>query len=332
MKARIADQTRKAAIDEIPSEKNFVVEAPPEVEWFDESYFPEGKTYNDFDDSEFPGLISKVSGAEGLISDLVQHPVLIEPPQDRLIPEAKPLYMTRKEQKKLRRQRRIAIMKESQAKQRLDLEPTPAPKVKRSNLMRILGDEAIQDPTAVEARVNREIAERHQKHLDENEERKLSKEQRHEKTQVNQEKDAAKGLHMVVFKINNLTDGKHRFKIAKNAEQLALTGICLLHRKVNLVIAEGGEWSISKYKKLMLNRIEWTAGVPTTNNQEAEPDWMKENTDLSTNSCQLIFHGEVKTRAFRRWTSKICETDREVVELLSRNKMESFWAQAINNP
>jgi U4/U6 small nuclear ribonucleoprotein PRP3 len=151
------------------------------------------------------------------------------------------------------------------------------------------------------------------------------------KLQANQEKDAAKGLHMAVFKINSLTDGKHRFKIAKNAEQLALTGICLLHRKVNLVIVEGGEYSINKYKKLMLNRIEWTSGVPTTNSQETDPDWLKSNPDLSNNRCELIFEGEVKERAFRKWSSKICETDREAVEHLSRSKLESFWVQAISN-
>ncbi|KAK2069385.1 hypothetical protein P8C59_003971 [Phyllachora maydis] len=164
MKARIAEQTRKAGIDEIPSEKNFVVEAPPDVEWFDESYFPEGRNYSHFSDSEFTQLIERVCGSDGLISDLIQHPIPIEPPQDKLIPDAKPLYMTRQEQKKLRRQRRMAAMKESQAKQRLGLEPTPKPKVKLSSLMRVLGNEAIQDPTAVEARVHKEIAERHQQH------------------------------------------------------------------------------------------------------------------------------------------------------------------------
>lgn len=199
--------------------------------------------------------------------------------------------------------------------------------------MRVLGNEAIQDPTAVEARVHKEIAERHQQHVGENEARKLTKEQRHEKLQMNQEKDAAKGLHMLVFKINSLTDGRHRYKIAKNAEQLGLTGICLLHRKANLVIVEGGSWATNKYKKLMLNRIEWTAGLTTTNQDTSDqPDWLKENTDPSSNKCVLLFEGEIKWRAFRKWSSKICETDREAVELLSRSKLESFWTQAVSHP
>jgi U4/U6 small nuclear ribonucleoprotein PRP3 len=57
--------------------------------------------------------------------------------------------------------------------------------------MRVLGEEAVKDPTAVEARVNREIADRHEKHLEINEERRLTKEQRNEKLARNQEKDVA---------------------------------------------------------------------------------------------------------------------------------------------
>ncbi len=141
-------------------------------------------------------------------------------------------------------------MKEHQAKQRLGLEPAPAPKVKKSNLMRVLGEEAVKDPTAVEARVNREIEERYQNHLAANEERKLTKEQRGEKLAVNQEKDAAKGIYILVFKIGSLANGQHRYKISINAEQLALTGVCVVHPKFNLLVVEGGEYSINKYKKV----------------------------------------------------------------------------------
>ena len=82
------------------------------------------------------------------------------------------MYLTSTEQAKLRRQRRMADLKEEQAKIRLGLVPAPPPKVKKGNLMRVLGEEAVKDPTAVEARVNREIADRHAKHLQANEERK----------------------------------------------------------------------------------------------------------------------------------------------------------------
>jgi U4/U6 small nuclear ribonucleoprotein PRP3 len=201
----------------------------------------------------------------------------------------------------------------------------------------VLGEEAVKDPTAVEARVNREIADRHEKHEQMNEDRKLTKEQRHEKLAANQEKDAAKGIHVLVFKIDNLANGSHRFKIAKNAEQYALSGICIMHPRFNLVIVEGGEHSIRQYKKLMLNRIDWTENSPTRmkeGKQETLAQWLKAEDekgdlkDMSLNKCVLVFEGEEKARMFRKWGSKVVETDSAAKEALTRSKMENMWTLA----
>jgi U4/U6 small nuclear ribonucleoprotein PRP3 len=333
MKKRIAESSRKIGIDEdLDTEKNYLVEAPPDIEWWDEGLV-EGKNYNFIDD---PKRV-KIDSPDSIITIYIQHPVLLEPPQEKIMPAPKPMFLTAKEQAKLRRQRRMADLKEQQAKIRLGLEPAPPPKVKKGNLMRVLGEEAVKDPTAVEARVNREIAERHQKHLDMNEDRKLTKEERLEKLAANQEKDAAKGIHVLVFKIDNLANGSHRFKIAKNAEQYTLTGICIMHPRFNLVIVEGGEHSIRQYKKLMLNRIDWTENSPTRvkeGKQEALAQWLKaedekgELKDMTLNKCLLVFEGEEKARAFRKWGSKVCETDSAAKEALSRAKMENFWTLA----
>ena len=116
----------------------------------------------------------------------------------------------------------MAALKEQQAKERLGLVPTPAPKVKLGNMMRVLGEEAVKDPTAVEARVNREIAERKFGHETMNEERKLTKEEKHEKLEQKKGQDAAKGIHVAVFKVDSLANGRHKFKVNKNAEQMDL--------------------------------------------------------------------------------------------------------------
>ncbi|KAI1461032.1 PRP3-domain-containing protein [Annulohypoxylon moriforme] len=330
LKKKIAAGTRKVGIDEDKDvEKNFIVDAPPEIEWWDEGLV-DGKNY---DDIENPKAL-KIESDDTIVTRYIQHPVAIEPPQDKNVPPPKPMYLTSTEQAKLRRQRRMADLKEEQAKIRLGLVPAPPPKVKKGNLMRVLGEEAVKDPTAVEARVNREIADRHAKHVEANEERKLTKEQKHEKLATNQEKDAAKGLHMLVFKINSLANGQHRYKININADQLALTGLVIMHPKQNLVIVEGGEWSIKHYKKLMLNRINWTENLASREKDaqnEALKQWLKaENEDgdlkdLAENQCKLIFEGEIKSRAFRKWGSKVCETDTEARDVLSKSKMENFW-------
>ncbi|MCJ1413251.1 hypothetical protein MMC19_007355 [Ptychographa xylographoides] len=334
MKRRIAESSRKAGIDEdLDTEKAFIVPVPPEIEWWDEGLV-NGKDYSGIDSPT--GL--KLDTPDSIITLYIQHPVALEPPQEKNMPPPKPMFLTPTEQAKLRRQRRMADLKEQQAKVRLGLEPAPPPKVKKSNLMRVLGEEAVLDPTAVEARVSREIAERAQKHEEMNEERKLTKEQRNEKLAEKQAGDAARGIYASVYKIDSLANGRHRFQISKNAEQQALTGICILHPKFNLVIVEGGQHSISFFKKLMLNRIDWTQSIAPASvregNKEAQVSWLQaqnekgELKDLGLNKCVLVWEGEEKARAFRKWGSRVCENDAAAREALSRAKMENFWTLA----
>ncbi|MCJ1473649.1 hypothetical protein MMC13_002300 [Lambiella insularis] len=334
MKRRIAESSRKAGIDEdLDVEKAFLVPAPPDIEWWDEGLVTR-KDYDAIDTAH--GL--KIDTSDSIITLYIQHPVALEPPQEKNMPPPKPMFLTHNEQAKLRRQRRMADLKEQQAKVRLGLEPAPPPKVKKGNLMRVLGEEAVRDPTAVEARVNREIAERAQKHEEMNEERKLTKEQKNEKLAEKQAGDAAKGIYTSVYRIESLANGRHRFKISKNAEQMALTGICILHPKFNLVIVEGGQHSINFFKKLMLNRIDWTENsAPNSVREgykEAMTQWLQAEDekgdlkDLTLNKCTLIWEGEEKVRAFRKWGSRVCETDLAAKEALSRSKMETFWTLA----
>ena len=332
MKKSIAERARQAGIDEdLDTEKAFLVPVPPAIEWWDEGLV-NGDSYDAISDP----MNLKIDSEDSVITIYIQHPVLLEPPQEKIRPAPKPMYMTEKEQKKARRQRRMADLKEQQAKIRLGLEPAPPPKVKKNNLMRVLGEEAVKDPTAVEARVNREIAERKQTHEEMNEERKLTKEQRHEKLAEQQEGDAAKGIFVTVYRIENLANGRHRFKISKNAEQDALAGVCIMHPKFNLVVVEGGKHSIQQYKKLMLNRINWTENdgpnAVREGNKEALAKWLEaedengELKDLSLNTCQLVFEGEEKQRAFKKWLgARVCQTDAEAKAVLTRAKMDSFW-------
>lgn len=333
MKKRIAERARQAGIDEdLDVDKAFLVPKPPEIEWWDEGLI-NGPSYDAMDD---PSNI-KIDTPDSIITIYIQHPVLIEPPQEKIAPAAKPMFLTEKEQKKLRRQRRMAERKEQQAKIRLGLEPPPPPKVKKSNLMRVLGEQAIQDPTAVEARVNREIAERKAQHEETNAERKLSKEQRHEKLTRQQAQDAAQGIHVRVYRIDSLANGKHRYQISVNADQNKLTGVCIMHPRFNLVIVEGGHHSIRAYDKLMRNRIRWheiegPSKSAQEGNREVLAKWLEAEDeqgnlkDLSDNQCVLIFEGEEKDRRFRKWIgARVCETDAQAKDVLSRARMESFW-------
>jgi U4/U6 small nuclear ribonucleoprotein PRP3 len=333
LKKRIAEMTRQTDED-MGAERAFEVPEPPALEWWDEGLV-NGDNYAAIDD---PKNI-KVGTEDSLVTLYIQHPVLLAAPQEKLVPAQKPMYLTSKEQAKIRRQRRMADLKEQQAKIRLGLEPAPPPKVKKSNLMRVLGEEAVKDPTAVEARVNREIIERRDTHEHANQERKLTQEERREKLAIQQEKDAEKGIYVSVYRIDNLANGRHRFKIGKNAEQMALTGVCVMHPRLNLVIVEGGSHSVNAYNKLMLNRIDWTENSGPApqreGNREAAASWLNpedekgELRDLGSNTCTLLWEGQQKTRAFRKWLgARICDTDASAMKTLSRAKMENFWTLA----
>ena len=338
MRKRIAASSKKALIEDDVAEKNFQIEAPPEIEWWDEGLVAHvDKGYTGIDTPS--GL--KLDTDDSIITRLIQHPALILPPGDRLMPPPKPMYLTTKEQKKIRRQRRMADLKETQAKIRLGLMEPPPDKVKLGNLMRVLGEEAVKDPTAVEARVNRQITERRQQHFQTNEDRKLTNEQKHEKLEQKKKKDAAKGIYLTVYKVDSLANGRHRFKVGKNLEQLGGTGLCIYSPKFCLVLTEFGEHGAKAYKKLMLNRIDWTENSPAPvreGNKAAQAAFLEAEEqdgtvkDLSRNKCQLLFEGQEKDRIFRGWKTRVCETDKEAMDTLERTKMGSFLTMAKSLP
>ncbi|KAK6503638.1 hypothetical protein TWF481_008644 [Arthrobotrys musiformis] len=324
LKARIAAAARRAGIEEdIDTDKMFLRDKPPDVEWWDQGLCSNG-TYDDVNSNSL-----KIDSQDSIITVYVQHPILLDPPMEKHIPPAKALPLTKKEQKKTRLQTRMAKLKESQAKVRLGLEPPEPPKVTLKNMMRVMGDEAVKDPTAVEAKVNKQVAERLEKHLTANAERKLTKEQKLDKLHNNQEQDLAKGVHCLVFRVERLTNPSHQFKIWKNAEQLALTGICINNPKFNLVVVEGGEWAINKYKKLMLQRIKWDEnGVGGGVDAEGDSIVSEATPTTESNTCTLVWEGDLKLKAFKRFTTNKCESESEARRLLERNKVENYWTLA----
>ncbi|KAJ5901841.1 U4/U6 small nuclear ribonucleoprotein [Penicillium taxi] len=340
MKQRIEAEAREAELQR-SMEPDLLISEPPDFEWWDELLIS-GDDYSGIDD---PRTL-KIDGADSIITPYVQHPVLVDSPKLKLAPVVKPLYLTKKEQAKLRRQQRLKLLKEEQVKMTLGLVPKPGPKIKLNNLMSVLGNKAVADPTAMEAEVLQGIKDRRDKHEATNAERSLTKEQRQTKLAAQQEKDAKLGLFMNVYRIDTLASGKHRFLISKNAQQNVLTGICLLNPKCNLVIVEGGAHSMRNFQKLMLNRVKWkiNEGVKAgfANDQKEgreDPPWLNpldesgSPKDFSHNTCTLLFEGPIKARQYRLWlSSKICETDVEAKNSLSRFKLDNFWAMATNQP
>lgn len=301
----------------------YKMQYPPVVEWWDKPYLNE-RNYNHVTDESH--LIYDNENAP--ISIYIQHPVLIAAPWEKHLPEPKSMYLTKKEMKRIRRNDRKEKHKDQQDRIKLGLDPPPPPKVKLSNLMNVLTDKAIKDPTAVEMKVREEVEERYQKHMQQNEERKLTKEEKEAKLHQQHEHDLERGYFTSVYKVDNLSNPQHFFKVDINAKQLELRGICLLNPRLNLIIVEGGEKSIKFYKKLLTKRIQWTetATPKTTTEDGGSPAPIE---DLSHNKCRLIWEGQIKDINFKKWSIMKSSNDDEALDVLNRFGIENYWREAL---
>ena len=121
----------------------------PAVEWWDLPLL-RGNSY-----AGAPGNALEANLMLEIVTHYVEHPVPVEPPAEPPAPPPQPLPLTKRERKKLRTQRRLAAEKERQDQIRCGLMPPPPPKVKISNLMQAMKDDAVADPSAMEAKVRR---------------------------------------------------------------------------------------------------------------------------------------------------------------------------------
>ncbi|XP_031432876.1 U4/U6 small nuclear ribonucleoprotein Prp3 isoform X2 [Clupea harengus] len=258
------------------------------------------------------------------VTNLVEHPAQMSPPVDGDKPVTLGVYLTKREQKKLRRQTRREGQKEVQEKVRLGLMPPPEPKVRISNLMRVLGTEAVQDPTKVEAHVRAQMAKRQKAHEDANAARKLTTEQRKEKKVKKLKEDLTQGVHIAVYRIRNLTSPAKKFKVEANANQLYLTGTVVLHRDINIVVVEGGPKSQKKFKRLMLHRIKWDEG------NKREVEGLDDDGVKRINKCDLVWEGTAKERSFGEMKFKQCPTENMAREHFKKHGTEHYWDQALS--
>lgn len=208
LRQRIAEASKKAGLDSefdtlersLKVSRPFVLlssqrQPPPEVEWWDKAIIPQGSTYDDIESA----VTWMTTSDDSLITHLIQHPIPIAAPSDRKQAE-RGLMLTKKEQKKMRRQRRKAELEDKQDRQKMGLIPPDPPKVRLANLMKVLTSDAVQDPTKVEAKVRREVAARANKHERDNEERKLTTEQRKQKEYEQLAARERKGIYAAAFK------------------------------------------------------------------------------------------------------------------------------------
>lgn len=286
---------------------------PPQAEWWDRPYM-RSRLYEEFLEKGSEYVLDSESAP---VTSYVQHPVPIEAPWERNSGNGESnLFLTKKELKRKRRNERQIRHKEQQDRIKLGLEPPPPPKVKLSNLMNVLTNEAIQDPTGVEMKVRQEVQERFDEHMKQNEDRKLSSEQKATKRGLQHKKELSKGYFTTVYKVNDLNDGQHFFKVDMNAKQLNLVGIVLVNPRFSLVIAEGSAKSIKFFKKLMTRRIKW---------QE-----LNNGLDLANNQCNVVWEGELRELSFQKWSPMYTKDDEDAYRVLNKFGHENYWREAFD--
>jgi len=281
------------------------LESPvPDVEWWDARILADKTTYGAAADGGEAAL--KVDR----ITHYIEHPVLVDPPAEAPPPPPQPLKLTKQELKKMRTQRRVAREQEKQELIRQGLLEPPKPKVKISNLMRVLGSEATADPTAIEAEVRRQTAERSAAHEDRNVARMLTPAERREKKlnrllDKNNEEGGETVKQVAVYKVCELATPQLKFKVEVNAKENHLTGMAVcLPGAFSVIVVEGGSKTLRRYEKLMLRRINWSGAGKNGNVEgESEEDGMKDGDDTnqnkSRNYCHLVWTGVVKENAFK---------------------------------
>ena len=316
-KTGISSAARLAILSTIEPIKKEKSDEIPEVEWWD-SFVMKDATYRD-SVSNKKQSVDKYDG----ITHLIEHPIQMKPPAEPVKPIPLPVFLTKREKKKLRRQNRREAWKEKQEKIRLGLDAPPEPKVKMSNMMRVLGSQAVQDPTKIEAHVREQMAKRQKAHEQANASRKLTVEQKRQKKVKKVKEDTSLGVSVAVYRILNLSNPAKKFKIEKNAKDLTMTGVVVIYKNVNVIVVEGGPKQERKFKKLMLQRIKWSEDDATA----------IKSTDEKTgpNKCFLVWEGTAKSRTFGEIKFKISPNESFARELFKNHSVEHYWDLAFRS-
>lgn len=292
----------------------------PEVEWWDAKILVNKEMYPSIDE------IDKDHLRLDKITHYIEHPIELEPAFQIHVPPPAPLKLTRREMKKLRTQRRQAREAEKQELIRQGLLEPPKPKVKISNLMRVLGSESTADPTAIELEVSRQMAERAAAHDDRNLARKLTPAERREKKLKKildhplRSDEQPHEVKVAVYKVKDLSRPQNRFKVQANARENHMSGMAIIVPDAfSVVIVEGGTKTLRRYEKLMLHRIEWNA---VQLDEEIEGQLIEQE----HNYCALVWSGIVAQKAFKgKFKTEIVRSEQAGKRILQEHGVAHYW-------
>lgn len=293
------------------------IEDVPKVEWWDRVYLDDDmhirKKY--FEDQKDVDSDDESDDEErfGPSIRYVHHPVPVQTNNSKNV--VAKVYLTKNEQKKIRRNRRKLLREEKETRVKLGVDPKPEPKVRLSNMMSVYEHNSnIVDPTKWEQTVKEQVESRRQKHIQENENRhKEALELRKSK-----KADESSNIYCQVFRFKKLTNPKIRYKIKMNASQLGLKGTCLRigDQGSGIIIIVGKEKSCRFFNKLVTKRIKW--------DENYEDRDTKTVADMTGNYCKQVWEGYSNDLKFPNLFMKVCEDESDLLHTLQQFNAQSF--------
>lgn len=303
-------------------EEKFQPAEVPTVEWWDQPFLDShlqlmAKYTADRIAAEDEDSEEDEDGDEHPSLRYVEHPVLVK--TDASKPMAK-VYLTKKEQKKIRRNRRKLQREEHEMRIKMGLDPKPEPKVSLRNMMSVYeNDQNIADPTAWESTVRHQVELRKRKHEQMNalrhEESHKTKKSKHDTANA-MSATTSTGEHCKVFQFRSLSNPRIRFKLKTNAQQLSLKGLCLRVGEdgSGVIVVVGTEKDCKFYDKLVTRRIHWDENFENKETHEI--------IDMSGNYAEKKWEGEWKGPSWGPFFMRACEDERELRELLRQRHAE----------
>lgn len=146
------------------------------------------------------------------------------------------------------------------------------------------------------------------------------------------------GIYCCVFRITDLSNPQHRFKVNINAEQNSLTGCAIYNEKCNIVVVEGGQKALNRYKKLMLRRIDWSTRAEGSVDdveggvQDTTGHATNGSNEWTINRCVLVWEGHVPRQAFKGFMATAIPTEEEARQVFRRRRVEHLWDMALAFP
>lgn len=129
------------------------------------------------------------------------------------------------------------------------------------------------------------------------------------------------------YRVPDLSNPQHRFKVDVNAQQYHLTGGVLICKEdnVNMVVVEGGRKAIKHYTRLLTKRINWLGDAEDSDGGDSDDDDDENKQQRRGNGCSLVWQGVVARKAFGNFRFQECRTADTARKVMETKGVVQYW-------